>query len=350
MEFINPVQRAAVYLIQQDLRYVYTVIKNIRPDESNYIPSMMPYFGVVIDGAEDWIKSFNNSSRHKLDIPLFDEQEREFYEQSRTSIKMWQLNYEKIYSLLESTYQISDEYFGSVCKPIAKRFKLYDIYGVDTINGVISGNTILCQYYYPFFSYSKEMGEYVKSMTEIGGKYIRLFNAMEEFHVDKKIRFDTKDYGGFRKLLVGNSFGDKFVLFSILCQINFLLYGVDMWIVDEAPVKLRFGYLLYYSLTSVLVDINEKLGTDFCIKANLKSDFFRNAMAHYKLGVALTEGELITDDVMFGLTQKIIGKGYGDVKNEIYEALYRLARQIGEYLGLPQSMISLHEYGKDTGL
>lgn len=34
--------------------------------------------------------------------------------------------------------------------------------------------------------------------------------------------FDIKDYGGFQKLPVGNDFSDKFALFSILSQINFL--------------------------------------------------------------------------------------------------------------------------------
>lgn len=67
---LNPVQKAAFSLIQQDLRYIYTVIKYIKPYESNYIPSMMPYFGVVIDGAEDWVKTINNSNKCKLQMPL----------------------------------------------------------------------------------------------------------------------------------------------------------------------------------------------------------------------------------------------------------------------------------------
>ena len=57
---LNPVQKAAFSLIQQDLRYIYTVIKNINPKASNYIPSMLPYLGVVIDGAEDWLKAIKN--------------------------------------------------------------------------------------------------------------------------------------------------------------------------------------------------------------------------------------------------------------------------------------------------
>lgn len=341
MERLNSVQKAALYLIQQDLRYIYTVIKNIKPNESNYIPSMMPYLGVVIDGAEDWIKSYNNSSKYKIEIPLFCESERLFYEQIRSSIKMWQQDYEQIYNIVRDAYQKSDEYFGSVCKPIAKRLKLYDIYGIDTANGVICGNTILCHYYSPSFSYNGKYGEYIKSMAEIGGVYIRLFDATDEFRVNNTIIFDVQDYGGFKKSLVGKTFSDKFVLMSILCQINFLLYGVEMWIEDEIPAKLRFGYLLYYSLTNIIDQINEKIGTHFNMKQDMKSDTFRNAMAHYKLGIALKQHELLFDDAMFGLTIKIFGKEYSDVKKEIYKVLDGLAKQIGEYLELPHGMVSL---------
>lgn len=338
----NSVQKAAFSLIKQDLQYIYTVIKHIKPDESNYIPSMLPYLGTIIDGAEDWVKAINNSSKYKLQIPLFNPSETIFYEQIRNSIKMWQQDYSKTYELLENAYRESDEYFGSVCKPIAKIHKLYDIYGMDTINGAICGNTILCRYYSPFFSYSENNGEYVKTMSQIGGRYIRLFNAMDDFPIDDKLKFDIKDYGGFVKSPVGNDFGDKFVLMSILCQINFLLYGIDKWIKNEVPTKLRFGYLLYYSLINTIEQINEKLDITLKIDRGWKSDKFRNAMAHYKLGIVLKEKELRMDDMMFGLSEKIFGEDYYIVKASIYMELKELAKQIGNFLELPKNMIYLN--------
>lgn len=44
-----------------------------------------------------------------------------------------------------------------------------------------------------------------------------------------------------------------------------------MWIEDEIPAKLRFGYLLYYSLTNIIDQINEKIGTHFNMKQDMKS-------------------------------------------------------------------------------
>lgn len=338
---LKPVQKAAFFLIQQDLRYIYTVIKYINPQESNYIPSMLPYLGVVIDGAEDWLKAIKNSSKCKFCMPLFNESQTIFYEQTRNSIKMWQQDYNEIYMLLGSAYRKSDDYFESVCKPIAKALKLYDIYGMDTINGVICGNTILCHYYSPFFSYSANNGEYIKAMSEIGGRYINLFNAMTDFQINNELQFGVQDYGGFIKSPVGNVYSDKFVLMSILCQINFLLYGIEKWINNEIPTKLRFGYLLYYSLINVIEQINEKLGSALKIDSRWKSDRFRNSMAHYKLGIVLKESDLIISDAMFGLTEKIFGEDYYTVKKSIYKELEGLAKQIGEYLDLPQRMVYL---------
>jgi len=84
---LNPVQKAAFSLIQQDLRYIYTVIKNINPKASNYIPSMLPYLGVVIDGADDWLKAIKNSSKCKFCMPLFNESQTIFMNKSEIALR-----------------------------------------------------------------------------------------------------------------------------------------------------------------------------------------------------------------------------------------------------------------------
>ncbi len=60
----------------------------------------------------------------------------------RNSIKMWQNDYSVIYETFKEAYNVSDDYFGNVCKPIAKKLKLYDIFGVDRANGIICGTTV----------------------------------------------------------------------------------------------------------------------------------------------------------------------------------------------------------------
>lgn len=336
---LKPIQRATLSLIKCDLRYLYTVINNINPNQSNYIPSLFPYMGVIIDGVEDWIKVVNNSSKTKLEIPLFDESERIYYEKMRDSIKLWQKDYADIYELLQDAYNVSDEYFGNKCKPIAKKMRLYDIFGVDMANGVICGNTILCYYYSPLFSYDRDNGPYVRKMSTIGGKYIAFLGGMEEYKINNSIKYGVCDYGGFVKSPVGNQFSDKFVLFSILCQINFVLYCVERWIIEEIPTKMRFAYLIYYSLLHIIPQINLKLNAHLSINSKWESWQFRNAMAHYKLGVALKANELVFEDKLFGLTQKYFKSDYLTVKRGILQELEILACQIGDYLKLKDELI-----------
>ena len=57
------------------------------------------------------------------------------------------------------------------------------------------------------------------------------------------------------------------------------------------------------------------------------SEQFRNAMAHYKLGVALKEGELVSS-CFFGLTEKFFDMSYGELKNGIITELIVLGEQI----------------------
>lgn len=122
---LNQVQQAARSMIQSDLRFLYTVTRHIDPSKSNYIPSLLPYLGVVIDGAEDWVKAVNNSCKNKLPIPQFTRDEEKFYEQIRISVKLWQQDYDAIYDLLEQAYSESDHYFGSICKPIAQKLHCF---------------------------------------------------------------------------------------------------------------------------------------------------------------------------------------------------------------------------------
>ena len=76
--------------------------------------------GMIIDGVEDWIKSYNNSNKNKLDLPLFTQEEQLYYEAMRNSVKMFENGVDAVYGMLEERYLKSDEYFSSLCKPIIK--------------------------------------------------------------------------------------------------------------------------------------------------------------------------------------------------------------------------------------
>lgn len=335
-KMLTPQQEIAIKLIQADLRFLYTAIEQYKNQNSNYLPNLLPIMGTIVDGAEDWIKSFNNSSKNKINIRLFSPEEQTYYEEMRNSIKLWKMSYSEIYRALEICYYKSDIYFGGLCKPLARKLRLYDIFGVDLTNNLYCGNTILLALYFPDFEFDKmaECGQTINKMSEIAGEYIAAFDATNVYPVDSSRTFVAKDFGGFVKSPLKNQFSDKFILFCILCQTNLLLYGFDKFIQVECPTKLRFLYLHYYYVSQIIPEISRKIPIDISFDHSLVCDSFRNAMAHYKIGIALKTSEIVPDDLLFGLTQKYLNMDYWSVKEKVQMVLTSLSEQLTQFLGL----------------
>lgn len=329
---LNPIQKAAWSLMRNDLQFLYTIIKNQNVATASYYVALIPFMGLIIDGVEDWIKAYNNSSKNKLLLPTFNDTERMYYEEMRNSIKLYDKSYAELYVQLEDAFIKSDKYFSSCCKPIAKRMRLYDVYGVFTCNSIPCDNTLLNQCVTPFFEYGKIDGEEIKRIAHIGGEYIALFDSCYDYKVDTTFMFDTTDYGGFIKSPFGKKFNYKYVLFSILCQINFVLTGINRFVTEETTTKLRFSYILYFYLLKIIPDINNEINLSLKMDDTYNSDGFRNAMAHYKLGVALKETEIINDAYMYGLTEKFFGIDYQYLKADILQELENLKKQITDLL------------------
>ena len=323
---LNKVQKAAIELMQCDLKFLNTIVTYKEHVTPNYYVALMPYMGLIIDGVEDWIKSYNNSSKIKLQAPIFTESQQAYYEEMRKSIKFYEQGAEHFNGLLEKKYKESDKYFSSVCNPIAKHLKLYDIYGVFSCNQIPCDNTILDQCFSPYFQFGYPDGERIKNMASVAGKYIAIFDAKGSYSIEN-FKFSSKDYGGFSKSPLGHSYNVKFMLFSIVCQINFVTKAVNELVKEEIPTKLRFAYLLYYYICDMISSLNDMCRTLLKIDRRYYSEQFRNAMAHYKLGVALKEGELVSS-CFFGLTEKFFDMSYGELKNGIIKELIVLGEQI----------------------
>ena len=335
VEPFNKFQLCAIQLMYNDLKFLYTILNNQNIVTESYFVALLPYLGVIIDGVEDWINAYNNSSKYyKLNIQVFSSTEKDFYEKMRESIKLLECDFENLYNKIKCHYEDSVKYFSSKCHPIAKSLELYDIYGVLTCDGIPCDNTILDQCYFPYFSFdSLDKDEDIKKMTVIAGKYIGCFNVKDSYRVDSSMLFDTKDYGGFNRLNFGNEYNDKFLLFIILCQVNFLLYSVDKFFVEEFSTKLRFGYILYYYLCDFITELNKKIRADLFIDRKYYSQLFRDTMAHYKFGISINnEEEIISNDYMLGLTQKYFKEDYYSVKSFVYAQLESLSKQISKLL------------------
>lgn len=107
-----------------------------------------------------------------------------------------------------------------------------------------------------------------------------------------------------------------FVLFSILCSVNYAIEFIDQYFVEEIPQKFKFAYLQYYYLCDFIKELNATNGTTFYINDSMKDRNFRNCLAHYGLGQYLSESDLIDDDVLKGLTNKAFNMNYSDAKDK----------------------------------
>lgn len=332
---LSKTEQVTLRIIQSDLQFLYTVHQNRLVSDSSYFVALLPYMGMIIDGCETWTNKVDKLKLHSL---KFSKEEQYYYSELRNSIKLWETSFEDLSTLLKQKYNESDNYFSNCCKPIAKAFKLYDIFGVHLIDGRFYDNTILDMLFVPDFNYNRIDQKYIKRMSTFSGKIIASFGIDEGpmLEVDSSIVFDIKDYGGFVKSPIGNKFSGKFVLFSILCSINFIIYGIDKYILPEIPTKLRFAYIQYYYLMGQIPQINKHLNTQFYMNSKWldPEKKFRNCMAHYGIGVVLSQQEVIETDLFGGLTQKVFGEEWISVKNSIINELRKLSEQISNYLKL----------------
>lgn len=330
----NPVQKASLYLMREDLRYVFTLHTNINQIKGNYYVSSFPYLGLVLDGIEEWFKRYINSNSKYQYTCVLNSDEKQYISKVRNSIKLWNNSYSSIYFELEKSYTESLNYFTGICNPIYKFFKLYKIYGVDYANNLPIGNTLLNRIFIPDFSFDGNNELLITNIGKSLGKYTVLFGANKSFEVDKSILFISKDYGGIFKNLIGNTFNYRFVLFSLLCQLQFITVGIDRYINNFHSTQLRFSYILYYYVCKIIPEINECLNTNFVIENKYYLDKYRNAMAHYGLGVELKEEDLIYTDPFFGLTQKFFQCSSLELYQNIIACLNKLSIEISLFLGL----------------
>lgn len=334
MSSFSKTEQVTLRLIQSDLQYLYTVYQNKSVSGSNYFVALLPYMGMIIDGCENWSNKVASLKPYSL---KFSEEEQYYYSKLRNSIKLWETSFEDLQVLLKQKYNESEIYFSNRCKPIAKVLRLYDIFGGYLIDGRFCDNTILDMLFVPDFSYNGINGEYIQRMSAFSGKVIASFGINKEptLKTDNSIVFNNKkDYGGFVKSPVGNTFSDKFVLFSILCSVNFIIYGIDRYIVPDITTKLRLAYIQYYYLLEQIPHINKQFNTGFYMNDQWldSKKTFRNCMAHYGIGVALSQQEVILSDLFGGLTQKIFGVEWIVVKNSLINELKALSEQISNYL------------------
>lgn len=325
---LNSIQTTAFELIQSDARFIYTIadiMNNSNNVNSNFLLMSQPYIGLFANGAEQWSKKL------KLNAPVFNKAEQKYYIELRQAHKLFIKSYDDYSTLLIEKLTESDKYFYQIRSPFEKIFG-YNNVGVDLCNGEFCGNTILCATYNPMpLLGDSNICSAIKSMSIIVGKIAAFFSSTNY----QPIRYDNinntleyKDYHFYKKCPLKIKTNLGFVLFSILCSINYATVFVDKFFIDEIPQKFKFAYLQYYYLCDFIKELNEHNGTAFHINNSLKNREFRNCLAHYGLGQFLDEIDIDKSDVLKGLTNKTFNMDYYNTKKLLYNSLSDLCEQI----------------------
>lgn len=324
---MNKVQKTAYELIKSDARFLYSltdISKNAQNISSNYICMSLPYIGLFVDDAEQWCKKLG------LNTPRFNQTEKVFYTQLRQAHKLFGKSYEDYTTILFEKFTESDNYFYGIRSLIEKILGYYNV-GTDLCNDEFCGNTILCSMYIPINILDNDgVGSWIRDMSIVAGKLGSFFLG-EEFQVyryNDNLIIKGIDYHFYKNspLKMNDDFG--FILFSILCSINYAIEFIENYFIDEIPQKFKFAYLQYYYLCDFIKELNSRKNTNFHLDNCLYDRNFRNCLAHYGLGQYINETEIISHDILKGLTNKAFGKDYLTTKKELFEILKSLTKQI----------------------
>lgn len=252
---MNEVQKAAYELIQADARFLYALVdisqsaKNIN---SNYICMCLPYIGLFAEGAEQWCKKVG------LNAPRFNANEKMFYMQLRQGHKLFEKSYKNYTMQLSQKFAESENYFYSIRSLYERIFGYYNV-GTDLCNDEFCGNTILCAMYTPVKTLgNKNIGPWITNMSVVAGKLAASLGCKEFpiYRYNDNLIVKYEDYHFYKNspLKLENDFG--FLLFSILCSVNYAIEFVENYFIEEIPQKFKFAYLQYYYLCNFIKELN----------------------------------------------------------------------------------------------
>lgn len=324
---LNTVQKGAFELIQLDARFGYSLVviyQKEKQEGNNYLMMSQPYIGVFTDGAEQWCRKM------KIPAPLFTKEEKSYYTILRQGHKLFEASYWDYLSRLTQKLNQSDEFFRAHRSLLELIFGYYNV-GTDVFNGEFCGNTVLCALYSPLENcFEKGTGPWISKISEVTGKLASFLECEEygPYPCDEQIPLEYKDYHFYKKCSLTIRSDCGFLLFSILCSVNYVIEFVDKFFVDEIPQKFKFAYLQYYYLCEFIKKINKENNTELYLKDTLWDKQFRNCLAHYGLGQYLTESSVNMNDPLKGLTIKAFGMNYYETKELLYQYLYDLTEQL----------------------
>ena len=332
-EKLNKVQQLAFSLIQSDAIFINSMLKidfEAKNLKNNYICMLFPYLGIFAYGSELW------GQKVGIATPVFNSQEKKYYTELRQAHKIFALSYNEFRVKMNRKLNESDLYFKNNKSLLSKIMGLYYNVGIDVFEKKCYGNTVLIGLYIPSYKIG-ENTEYIRDLSIVMGKLAKSYmpqNKSNIYKYNKNLTTKSIDINFFESKMFFDNSIDNLCCFSVLCAINFIVYFIENIFEEEIPQKLKYSYLLYFYLCRFVENINNEIGSNYIIDDTLCNQSFRNCIAHYGLGQVMKDDDIISGDLLGGLTNKIFNMNYYEVKDFICQELKKLGKQIEENIFL----------------
>lgn len=288
---LTPTQQIVLKLIQDDMKFIYNVIKNMENRSAyNFTIALLPYMALVSKEAHKW---FDKIKDLKDILPNTPNEIETYYEYYREYNKLLKDDLFIINNKYKNEFNISKNHFYKlkIFSSITNTdVDTYNIYGVGTYqDNIIAKQPIYNTIYFSVLIPDFHWGNFEKIKTDIYnisyhigklfGVFIKSNSSIFNNNI-KSIEYDDYDFGTMTSPF-HDEYSDDFLIFDLLCKCNFVLYGLNRFTNTFSTTKLRFSYNLYYYICENIDKINNYYNTNFFINSKYKDNELRSAFMHY---------------------------------------------------------------------
>ena len=140
------------------------------------------------------------------------------------------------------SFDESDSYFYNNRSTLEKVIGYKNV-GSDLCMNKFCGNTILCNMYNPMRLLGNDnVSIKIRDFSVIAGEIASYYNctSFPTYMYNNNIKVHFKDYHFF-KMSIKRKNKQGFILFSIICSINYVTVFIENYFIDEIPQKLKFA-------------------------------------------------------------------------------------------------------------
>lgn len=338
---LTPTQQIVLKLIQDDMKFIYNVIKNMENRNAyNFTIALLPYMALVSKEAHKWCDKIKDL---KDNLPNTPDEIETYYEYYREYNKFIKDDLLIINNKYRNKFNISKNHFYKLkifSSSSNTDVDTYNIYGVGTYQDSIIEkqpiyNTIYFSVLIPDFHWRnfEKINTAIYNISYHIGKLFGIFikpNSAKFNNNIESIEYDDYDFGTMTSPF-HDEYSDDFLIFDLLCKCNFVLYGLNRFTNTVSTTKLRFSYNLYYYICENIDKINNYYNTNFIINRKYKDNELRSAFMHYGIW-KIVKNKINPLDSFGGMTNIRLSISWKNLLIFVSNEINSFSKQLDNYL------------------